>query len=168
MKRQTLLACSAFAVLLVAEAADARPGYDAAVPNASLSCGTCHVAEGGGGARNAFGQDVEATMPFSGPDTATWEKLFCVDSDGDGKTNGQELGDPCGGFASGDADPDFDATRPGDDADTTAVDGDCDGEAPPTCDLAAGGGGCAAMAPSGGAVSVVALVLALARRRRRA
>lgn len=161
MKLQLLALAST--LTLVATGANARPGYDAAVPNASLSCGTCHVAEGGGGARNAFGEDVEASMPFAGPDSATWQKLFCVDSDGDGKTNGQELGDPCGAFASGDADPDFDATRPGDDADTTAVDGDCDGAAPPTCELEAGGG-CAAATP-GSAMALVGL-LALLRRRR--
>lgn len=55
------------------------------------SCGTCHGA-GSKRNRNAFGKDVRATLP-SGPD---WTVLFSLDSDGDGYTNGQELGDPNG------------------------------------------------------------------------
>lgn len=43
----------------------------------------------GGGPRNTFGLDFAANGK-------SWNKVFCnLDSDGDGKTNGQELGDPC-------------------------------------------------------------------------
>ncbi|KAG6613262.1 uncharacterized protein IUM83_16978 [Phytophthora cinnamomi] len=43
----------------------------------------------GGGANNDFGQDFIAAM-------FQWTRDFCEkDSDGDGQTNGQELGDPC-------------------------------------------------------------------------
>jgi hypothetical protein len=45
-----------------------------------------HVKVGGDGALNAFGEDFEQS----------WTKELCeADSDGDGQTNGQELGDPC-------------------------------------------------------------------------
>ena len=47
-----------------------------------------HVKRGGGGARNPFGED------FSDND-GDWQALCKLDSDGDGLTNGQELGDPC-------------------------------------------------------------------------
>ncbi len=55
------------------------------MPSSSLRC---HV---GGGARNDFGTDVEASIPCAGPNDATWAALLCADSDGDGKSNGAEL-----------------------------------------------------------------------------
>ncbi|DAZ99337.1 TPA: hypothetical protein N0F65_005188 [Lagenidium giganteum] len=48
-----------------------------------------HVNPEGGGARNKFG------IAFYEAGT-TWTKELCqADSDGDGQTNGEELGDPC-------------------------------------------------------------------------
>ncbi|KAL7684391.1 hypothetical protein Plhal304r1_c036g0111501 [Plasmopara halstedii] len=48
-----------------------------------------HTNSGGGGARNAFG------IKFSDAGH-TWTTELCTeDSDGDGQTNGEELGDPC-------------------------------------------------------------------------
>ncbi|XP_053386261.1 uncharacterized protein LOC123538847 isoform X2 [Mercenaria mercenaria] len=50
--------------------------------------GVGHEAKGGGGSRNPFGKDF-AAQGF------TWTKALCrADSDEDGKTNGEELGDP--------------------------------------------------------------------------
>ncbi len=142
--------------------AQARPQYQTAIPN--VNCGSCHVNPAGGGARNAFGQDVEGNMPFAGPDDSTWEAIFCADSDGDGVTNGAELGDPCGAWRGGDADPEFSQTNPGDADSTTDEVGECDGAAPEICEVQAAAGGCAATpaAPAG----ILLLTLALRRRRR--
>lgn len=50
-----------------------------------------HVNIGGGGPRNAFGIDFAKLTATNG-----WNQALCVaDSDGDGQTNGLELGDPC-------------------------------------------------------------------------
>lgn len=78
----------------LAQDVQARSGYPSQLPNGNQnSCGTCHNNAGGGGARNAFGQSV------SGP--PNWSNLFKLDSDGDGYTNGVELGDPAGTWTSG-------------------------------------------------------------------
>lgn len=156
---------AALALALAATTSLARPEYVAGVP--SVDCGSCHVSPGGDGPRNAFGEDVDAKMPRTGPTDETWAILFCADSDGDGKTNGQELGDPCGAWRVGDASP-GEASNPGDDADTTDVDGECDGEAPPTCNIddQPAGGGCSASTSMASAAALLGL-LALLRRRRR-
>ena len=154
------------AVLAFAAApSQARPEYTEGIP--SVDCGSCHVSPAGGGDRNAFGDDVEAKMPFTGPTDETWAILFCVDSDGDGKTNGQELGDPCGAWRVGDASPGA-ASNPGDDADTTDVEGECDGAAPPTCNLdeQPAGGGCSASTSMASASALLGLLVLLRRRRR--
>eukprot|EP00928_Gymnodinium_smaydae_P080870 TRINITY_DN64488_c0_g1_i1.p1 TRINITY_DN64488_c0_g1~~TRINITY_DN64488_c0_g1_i1.p1 ORF type:complete len:189 (-),score=38.24 TRINITY_DN64488_c0_g1_i1:66-581(-) len=50
--------------------------------------GVGHDAKGGFGARNTFGTAFETAG-------STWTKTLCeADSDGDGQTNGHELGDP--------------------------------------------------------------------------
>lgn len=170
MKLKTLaLAATCFAALM-SSSASARPAYVSQIPNINNNCGNCHVAEGGGGPRNVFGQDVEANMPFSGPDAETWGKIFCADSDGDGKTNGQELGDPCGTWKPGDADPAGDITRPDDEASTTADVGACDGAAPPTCELeaASGCGGCSGgnASPDVALTALLTAALLLVRRAR--
>lgn len=78
--------------------AQARPSYVSGIPStASNSCTTCHG--GQGGPRNDFGMDVESNLN-GGPD---WSAVFSLDSDGDGYTNGQELGDPAGTWTPGDA-----------------------------------------------------------------
>ena len=51
--------------------------------------GLGHINTGGGGARNAFGSAFKDAGP-------SWTTAFCeADSDGDGQSNGEELGDPC-------------------------------------------------------------------------
>ncbi len=71
-----------------------RPGM---LPNGSEnSCANCHVNPAGGGDRNLFGQAVEARVTPNGQE-AFWDAtLAAEDSDGDGATNGEELGDPDG------------------------------------------------------------------------
>jgi hypothetical protein len=67
------------------------------MPNGSVvGCAACHVNPGGGGTRTPFGQAVfgivggPSSVPFWSP------TLAGQDSDGDGLTNGEELGDPDG------------------------------------------------------------------------
>lgn len=67
------------------------------IPNGmKFQCANCHVNPGGGGARNAFGQAVEARVTFNGQENFWDAQLAALDSDGDGKSNGRELGDPNG------------------------------------------------------------------------
>jgi hypothetical protein len=124
--------------LFAATQADARPFRVSQIPNAPAGCGTCHVSVGGGGARNAFGQDVEATLvgtPIFSADV-DWSAIYNTDSDGDGFTNGEELGDPNGNWSIGSASPSGPTYEPGNASDLPdcgnnvidAVNGeDCDG-----------------------------------------
>eukprot|EP01025_Chloroclados_australasicus_P005700 TRINITY_DN1178_c0_g1_i2.p1 TRINITY_DN1178_c0_g1~~TRINITY_DN1178_c0_g1_i2.p1 ORF type:complete len:759 (-),score=87.53 TRINITY_DN1178_c0_g1_i2:1310-3586(-) len=85
-------------------AISSRPTFRDLIPNAyRVPCpegqedncieGICegvgHLTCQGGGERNLFGQDFQSNG-------FAWTKELCkADSDGDGLTNGQELGDPC-------------------------------------------------------------------------
>lgn len=90
---------AAIAVSLCISTTHARPQFTARIPNgnAGLREGsgiTCehlgHEDCSHGGPRNAFGQDFQRIGKYE------WTKEFCrTDSDGDGLTNGEELGDPC-------------------------------------------------------------------------
>ncbi len=81
--------------LLLPNSAMARPFRPAMIPNGTtFSCNTCHTS-GGGTPRNPFGLAVQAITGSSA--VAFWSPtLAALDSDGDGFTNGQELGDPDG------------------------------------------------------------------------
>ncbi len=91
----------------------ARSSYVNRIPNGSKNrCANCHIRSSGGGPRNAFGLDV-ATALRQGPNF--WSSILAsLDSDGDGFTNGEELGD-----ADGDGAPEAGAsvTLPGDSTD---------------------------------------------------
>uniref|UniRef100_K3X1D7 Temptin Cys/Cys disulfide domain-containing protein n=1 Tax=Globisporangium ultimum (strain ATCC 200006 / CBS 805.95 / DAOM BR144) TaxID=431595 RepID=K3X1D7_GLOUD len=82
----------ALSTVLVSVQVAAMPTYVAKIPNGANVDGVQalgHVDPEGGGARNAFGTAF-------GAGGHTWTKELCeADSDGDGQTNGQELGDPC-------------------------------------------------------------------------
>jgi uncharacterized protein (TIGR03382 family) len=95
MMKRALLAMTTLCAL--ATAAEARDFRLSQIPNNPAECLTCH-ARFGGSARDAFGEDVEANLvgdPISSADV-DWTAIFDLDSDGDGFTNGEELGDPNG------------------------------------------------------------------------
>lgn len=82
------------------------------VPNGqAFNCILCHRSATGSGPLNAFGETISANItPGSREDF--WTKWIArEDSDGDGFTNGQELGDPDG---DGIMIEGFEATHPGD------------------------------------------------------
>lgn len=102
---------TALLFLAQAYAFDCRPQL---LPNGSVNgCGNCHIDEGGGGPRNEFGEDVD---DFAIGCAFFWEpELALMDSDGDGRTNGEELGDPEGTWTEEDPQPGdpSDVTNPG-------------------------------------------------------
>ena len=87
-------------------ALDARQCRVALVPNGGkYNCMTCHVTSNGGN-RNLFGADVQKIVRTSTCVTQFWgPDLAGGDSDGDGRTNGEELGDPAGEWKPGDPSP---------------------------------------------------------------
>merc|ERR1719203_2485219 len=64
------------------------PNGDKVMRDGSLWFGVGHESRSGGGVRNPFGLDFAAA-------SHTWTAALCAkDSDGDGQSNGLELGDP--------------------------------------------------------------------------
>ena len=100
MNRQ-LFAFLALVLSVSAGSAEARFFRNGMVPNSPASCNTCHVS-GGGSPRNEFGKAVEALVIPNGREVFWGPGLAAMDSDGDGVTNGKELGDPDGVWMSGD------------------------------------------------------------------
>lgn len=95
------------------------------IPNgAKFQCANCHVDPGGGGQRNNFGQAVEAKVTPNGQEDFWNASFAALDSDGDGKTNGQELGDPNGTWRPGQPDPGIfnSVSNPGDRLSTDVTD----------------------------------------------
>lgn len=102
------LAALMFVALVVALAsvpADARGFRIPQIPNGDVyGCANCHVSPGGGGARNSFGQQIG--QDFLSDGAVVWgPELAALDADGDGVSNGAELGDPNGTWRTGDAAP---------------------------------------------------------------
>jgi len=116
-KMGALLAAALFLGGLAAGQAEARGKRLAQVPNSGLSgCNTCHTT-GGGSPRNPFGLEIEnnfLSAAGSAGDVVWGPELAALDSDGDGATNGMELGDPDGTWVPGDPDPEGEAFAPGD------------------------------------------------------
>ena len=108
---------------LAASGVEARPFRVSQLPTgADFGCTSCHTTRTGG-PRNSFGTAVFYGIT-SNPSTAPagWGPLLAgQDSDNDGFTNGQELGDPDGTWTVGDPNPVFDATNPGDPSSFPAV-----------------------------------------------
>jgi MYXO-CTERM domain-containing protein len=96
--KSKILWSAAAALVCLPMTADAKQNYPGQLPNSAGVCATCHLSPGGGGARNAFGDDARGNKTDGVPD---WQKLYNLDSDGDGYSNGVELGDPNGDWAPG-------------------------------------------------------------------
>jgi len=116
---QKLMVPVALVLLFGTTSLEARSFRVNQLPNgSSVGCGGCHVSPSGGGARNAFGSEVESSFLDGG--NVNWvTNLALVDSDGDGFTNGHELEDPFGLWSSGDDNPGNSAfvTNPGSNSD---------------------------------------------------
>jgi hypothetical protein len=126
-------------VLTVSASSEARSFRVEQIPNGrKRSCLTCHGTDGGV-VFNGFGSAVRSALAGEGPPqdrSVDWSLLWSQDSDGDGLTNGAELGDPNGTWRIGDPDPAGVVTSPGDPNNAT-TDGGCgDGilGAAETCD----------------------------------
>mgnify|MGYP002630635370 CR=1 FL=1 len=102
MSRYGVVVAVMAVAMMIPFQADAFSGRVAYIPNGNqYSCDLCHIVPGG--PRNAFGLDVEQyTNRNQNPD---WSELYDLDSDGDGYTNGEELGDAYGEWTRGDANP---------------------------------------------------------------
>ena len=91
---------------LVPEEAAARGKRVSQIPSGSVfSCNTCHTS-GGGSPLNPFGIEIAAnflTAAGAAGDVRWGPELAALDSDGDGASNGAELGDPQGAWAPGDS-----------------------------------------------------------------
>lgn len=126
---------------MLAGTARAQPDYVTYIPNGLVNdCENCHPG-GNTQALNGFGQ--ASSDQVGKPSTQWWPALIDLDSDGDGQTNGQELGDPCGDWLIGLDPPRTTAiANPGDPASKSA---DPDN---PSCD---GGGGAGGAPGTGGA-----------------
>jgi cysteine-rich repeat protein len=98
--RASFAGLAASLVLLAASAASAN--FPASIPNGYSSpgvgrCGVCHVDPAGGSTRTSFGENFRlgADGVAGNADDHVWNRWLAQrDSDGDGWSNGQELGDP--------------------------------------------------------------------------
>ena len=68
--------------------ANAFPHYASEIPHGDRYPALGHVGGAAGGALSRFGRQFQAAQ-------GDWAALCALDADGDGETNGQELGDPC-------------------------------------------------------------------------
>lgn len=151
MRLQKYIAVASLAVC-IASAAHAR-GYriDQVPGGYALDCAMCHFLD-----RftrlTVMGLDTREHLLFREdypPEVADrifigdqgnvdWATLALIDSDGDGYTNGEELGDPAGLFMPDDPQPDFPFTRPDLPDDFPCGSGTIEG--PEQCDVDAFGG----------------------------
>ena len=103
-------------VLFVNVVVYARPARIEQIPNgAKFGCNACHLKPGG--ARNIFGMQIEGKFLSSSglSGEVVWSReLASLDADGDGASNGLELGDPEGLWRIGDQDPEGEIYRPWD------------------------------------------------------
>jgi hypothetical protein len=99
----TFLLLSGILIYTESEARQFRVGQ---IPNGGVfKCANCHVNPQGGGSRNIFGQKVESQFLDNNGNVKWGPELAAIDSDNDGFTNGQELGDPNGTWKIGDPAP---------------------------------------------------------------
>jgi len=143
--RPLALAAALATLFAVVPNAPARTTYTNHIPNGGeFGCDICHLEEPW---LDPFGVDVGLTVPLGNVD---WELVWSLDSDGDGQSNGFELGDPCGDWARNGPDPerDNDLSDPSDPEDVVPDDvpvpdcgvGDDDDSATGDDDDSGGGG----------------------------
>lgn len=85
------------------EARGCRPDL---IPNGGVNrCSNCHVNPRGGGRRTPFGQDVRDVLRGGNCSEFWGAELASLDSDGDGRSNGEELLDSSGEWSEGDDAP---------------------------------------------------------------
>ncbi|CAE8603271.1 unnamed protein product [Polarella glacialis] len=88
MMKLPLVASAAFACCAPGVLVFAFPSFMAKIPNCDKVHAVGHENPAGGGALNSFGMDFEAAG-------LAWTAALCQkDSDADGRSNGEELGDP--------------------------------------------------------------------------
>jgi hypothetical protein len=105
-----IITATVIGLLLVSQSATGKLVYIKDIPNSkSFKCATCHMPGTPSKDKlNPFGKD------FNDNGKAWNAAIAAKDSDGDGTTNGQELGDPSGSWKKGDTDITETAYNPGD------------------------------------------------------
>ncbi len=98
MHRPSSLTLALFALGFLGSLAHSRSFRVARIPNGTvISCANCHVNPAGSGTRTAFGAAVNTAISGTSSNVPFWTPAFAaLDSDGDGRTNGEELRDPDG------------------------------------------------------------------------
>jgi hypothetical protein len=117
-----LAALFAVGFVVAATPAGAVGNYLDEIPARPDACFTCHT-DTDDGALNRFGEETLATLFLNGTTPSVdWSLIYNIDSDGDGQTNGQELGDPCGEWTPGEGGAGrlFAISHPGVDTDLSA------------------------------------------------
>lgn len=102
--------------MLASATAEARFFRSDQIPHGgTFDCGVCHLDGGGGMGLNPFGQTVfdNGLDVQDGTGNVDWNAICMMDSDGDGYTNGEELGDQNCQWTVGANDPSVDPTNPG-------------------------------------------------------
>lgn len=126
MTGNRFIAFLAFSIITlgIVNLAEARQFRVDQVPNNEYDCGLCHQDGIGGADRNSFGQQVQQNLTSSGQEgDVQWGEIYQLDADGDGFTNGEELGDPDGDWEIGDPDPEFEPSHPAKPAQTPCEEG---------------------------------------------
>ncbi len=107
----------ALSLLLISKAAQSRSFRVSDLPNGSkFGCLNCH-GNANGSTRTDFGSDAQSYLSGAGgvqQQHVDWAPLCPRDSDGDGWTNGEELGDPECIWKAGDPNPKGFIFNPGD------------------------------------------------------
>lgn len=101
-----------FLLLTAASPALARSNRVRQIPNGvDFTCDSCHgILSLSEQHLTPFGVDVNESLVVG---NVNWSALWNLDSDGDGLSNGLELGDPSGTWRTGDVDPDAPTANPG-------------------------------------------------------
>ncbi|MEE2758021.1 MAG: hypothetical protein VYA30_15290 [Myxococcota bacterium] len=111
-----MLPINALVLALLSSVCWARPDYVRRVPT-RYGCETCHLDPRNRNLRTGFGIDFGLSRGIWAVDDDPMVGICALDSDGDGLSNGTELGDPDCGWRVGDRLPAASVTNPADDLD---------------------------------------------------